>query len=253
MQLSEKAVHVAVSSMVADGTLTQFAIPLNASSAPLKALEDAVYSTPELLLDYGRVDILFATTAYTMLPADFDDEAARSAAACAAIAADTDEILIDRTDSAAIAWAVDSGIVNFIARTFRNAPLQCHITPLLRYLCRRAAIGNTAKLYAHISEAHIDIICNAPGGALALAATHPLESDTDALYYILACASEAGLDLRSDEILLCGDSSRRHSIANLLGRYAARVMPLIFPSAALRSGREAFKVPFPLIVMPLCE
>lgn len=253
MQVSDLAMHVAVSSMVSDGTLVQFVIPLNASAPALKALEDAVYSAPQLLLDYGRVDIIYATDAYTLLPAGLDDDACRYAAFCSAIADENDEIFIDRADNAAVAWALDADIANFLARTFRNAPVHCHITPLLQYLGRRAAVGNAAKLYAHMAHTHIDIVCHAPGGTLALAATHPLAGDTDALYYIMACAEEAKLDLRSDEILLCGDSSRRHGISQLLSRYAAHVMPLIFPSAALRMGREAFKVPFPLIIMPLCE
>ena len=86
-----------------------------------------------------------------------------------------------------------------------------------------------------------------------LANTIPFESIDDAAYYILAAARGAGLDLSADEILLGGDKALRADIIKVLSRFAASVMPIIFPAAALRFGPAATDAPLPLIFIPLCE
>ena len=255
LELSARAMHVVLSSMVSDSTLHQYSVPINPANGYLKGLEDAVYASPEVLGDYGHVDLLVESQAYVPVPTELSDE---EAIACAAHAQLTDneelsKIFVDRSDVASLAWTMPEELASFLARTFRNAPVHLHITPLIKYLHKRASLGNSAKLFAHLGAETVDIISFSADGKLNIAATHRIESDADAAYYILACAVESGLDLANDEIQLCGDSQRRHSVMPLVAKYAARVMPLIFPSAALRAGREAFKAPFPLIIVPLCE
>lgn len=255
LQLSPQAVNVVLTSMVADSSLRQFGLPLNPSMPYMKAVEDAIYSTPEILADYGHIDLLVRTDAYTVVPASFPDDVASACGTYMQLcnADEPAELLSDRSGDASVVWAISTELRNFLARTFRNAPVQCHIATLLRYLSRQARHGNTRKLYAHLTADSVDIMVFDAGGSLRLAVTHPAPTDTDALYFIMACARQAGLDVMNDEIVLCGDATRRTTMMPLAGRYASRVMPLIFPSAALRAGREAFQAPFPLIIMPLCE
>lgn len=99
----------------------------------------------------------------------------------------------------------------------------------------------------------MDIIAYDSAGKLTMSTSKEWETETDARYYIIATARTAGFDAETDELLLCGDSSLRHAVTSALSRYVRHVMPLIFPSAALRAGKEAFKAPFPLIILPLCE
>lgn len=255
LQLSPQALSVVLTSMVSDSSLRRYSIPLDPSQPYLKAIEDAIYSTPEILGDYGHIDLVARTTAYTVVPRSLDEATAIQCGSYMKLDhGDEDSVLnTDITDCASIVWAIPANVRNFLARTFRNAPVQSHIAPLMRYLNRQACLGNSAKLFAHFAEGQVDILAFAPGGSLALAATHPVDTDTDALYFIMACARQAGMDLMTDEILLCGEPQRRSTLMPLLSRYAARVMPLIFPSAALRAGREAFNAPFPLILIPICE
>ncbi|MDE6135730.1 MAG: DUF3822 family protein, partial [Muribaculaceae bacterium] len=132
----------------------------------------------------------------------------------------------------------------------------CHVTPLLRYFSRKTLLGNTAKLYAHFnsgSARSVDILVFGPDGSPSMISSHPATSGTDAVYYILASAKACGLAFDSDEILICGDAAMRDAVMPTLRRYFNYVMPVIFPSAAFRAGREALKAPFPLIILPLCE
>lgn len=155
-----------------------------------------------------------------------------------------------------MAWALDSRTAGFLARTFRNAPLRCHISPLIDFLGQRTNSGNSGKLYVHFADGAglIDIVAFSPGGQLLSAATHSCAGDNDVLYHIMNTARTAGFNLRgTDEVLLCGDNAARMRMLPLLRRYVAHALPLIFPSAAIKAGIEAFKAPFPLIILPLCE
>lgn len=254
IELTPQMLHIARTSTVTDASLRRSSIPLSGDNY-LKSLEEAVYATPELLADYGRTYIVVRTDSFTVVPRTLDDAAAHLCCEGACLVDDDTptDIIVDDAEMAKVGWTLPSDIAGFLARTFRNAPLQSHITPLIRFFSRRTAIGNSAKLFAHIDGTSLDIIVFGPDGKLIMAVTHRIDNDTDALYFIMACAKEAGMDVIADEILLCGDTDRRLSLIPLLSRYASRVMPIIFPSAALRNGREAFKVPFPLIVLPLCE
>ncbi len=254
IELTPKMLHIVRTSTVADASLRRTSIPLSGDSY-LKSLEEAVYATPDLLADYGRIYIVVRTDAFTVIPRTADDEFARLCADGACLADDDvpSEMFIDDAEAAKVAWTMPADVAGFLARTFRNAPMHSIITPLIRFFVRRTAMGNSAKLFAHIDGRYLDIVAFSPDGRLMAAVTHTIETDTDALYFIMACARDAGMDPLNDEILLCGDPDRRLSLMPLLSRYAARVMPIIFPSAALRAGREAFKAPFPLIILPLCE
>ncbi|MCM1068260.1 MAG: DUF3822 family protein [Muribaculaceae bacterium] len=261
LQLERELLRAVVWSTVEDSTLLQFSLPLDPTLPGHKALEEAVYAAPVLLSDFGRVDVVVRQAHYMAVPHGLDSELQSRLCNYACLSADPDscDLLSGHVGSldADIVWPLDSGTASFLARTFRNPAVHCHITPLLRYFSRKTLLGNSGKLYAHFHECagrrEVDIIAFGTDGSLALTATHPLSTDTDAIYYILASMQQAGLDARSDEILLCGHGSTRDALMPALRKYAAYVMPVIFPSAAFRAGREALQAPFPLIVLPLCE
>lgn len=243
-------------SMVTDGSLEQRTMPLDSQLDLHHALEEAVYAAPFLLNDFGKVDIVMRTSAFTLLPPLLDEDSRSAAAALAHIADDIDQVFFDQACGATVAWALDSRVAGFLARTFRNAPVRCHISPLLDYFSRNCDSGNSGKLYVHLADGaeQADFIAFAPGGRLLCAASHTCAGDNDVLYHIMNTASVAGFDLRaSDEVLLCGDNAARMRLLPLLRRYVAHALPLIFPSAAIKAGIEAFKAPFPLIILPLCE
>ena len=237
IELTPQMLHIVRASTVADASLRRTSIPLSGDSY-LKSLEEAVYATPDLLADYGRTYIVVRTDAFTVVPRSADDECARLCVDCACLVDDDvpSEVFVDDAEAAKVAWTMPADVAGFLARTFRNAPMYSLITPLIRFFVRRTAMGNSAKLFAHIDGGYLDIVIFSPDGKLAAAVTHTIETDTDALYFIMACAKDAGMDPHTDEILLCGDPDRRLSLMPLLSRYAANVMPIIFPSAALRAG-----------------
>lgn len=258
LQADSKNLRFAVSSTVEDASLAQATVCLDASREYCKAIEEAVYSVPGLLADFGSVDILIRTDAYTLVPGNLPLDQAIACAEYAHIAdADTDHMLLcEKTGEINIVWACSQAVINFLRRTFPTARIKPHIAPMLSYFGRQAVTGNCGKIYIHLSEQprEADIMAYGNDGRLLCSFTKAFEQDADICYMAMATAKSCYLNVASlDEIRLCGESCRRSSLMPLLRRFAPRTVPLIFPSAAMRAGIEAFKAPFPLILLPLCE
>lgn len=237
------------------------AVPFNPTAAtPLAAVEEAVYAVPWLTAEFGRVDIVADTLQYTLAPARLGEEAAIDAARFCCLAADddTDTILTDtvRGTGAMVAWAYNSELLHFFARTFRNPSVRCSITPLLEYFAGKNAGGNAATVYAHIgagSPAMLTVAVFGRNGALRLCTSRTIAAVPDAAYWILAAAGTAGIDRSADTFFICGNTSMRPALMSLMAPYAAHVLPFIYPSAAMRPGIETHLAPLPLVLIPLCE
>ena len=246
-------------STVDDVQTVSFNVPFDPTAASmLAAVEEAVYAVPMLTADFATVDVLVDTLDYVVAPGELGDEAAEAAATYCCIADEGDPLFIDRVDTAGVSvvWPCDTELAHFLARTFRNPRVNCRVTPLLRYLGAKNAGGNAAKLYAHLTAgqgAVVDLIAFGRDGHLMLCTTKAVPATADAAYWIAAAMREAGMNGATDNVYLCGDPSARMALAPELSRFAANVLPFIFPSAALRGGHDVIKAPFPLILIPLCE
>lgn len=261
MQLEPQQMRATVWSTVEDSSLRHFSLPLDPTLAGHKSLEEAVYAAPILLSDFARVDVLVRDHRYMAVPSGLPEETLKDMIDYSCLAPDDKDydLHTDRIDTldTDIAWPLESSLGGFLARTFRNPHVQCHVSPLLRHFSRRSALGNGGKVYAHLSQCgdtrQADIIILGGNGRLSLAASYDLRGDDDALYYILAGMQQAGLDPRADEVLVCGSGTMREALLARLRRYVAYAMPAIFPSAAFRAGKDALNAPFPLVILPLCE
>lgn len=256
--IESTAIRAVALSTVDDVQTVSFGVPFDPTASGLvAAVSEAVYAVPLLTADFARVDILIDTQNYIVAPSGLGDGGFDAARYCC-IAGEDDDIMCDSVAAAGVAvyWSCNRELANFLARTFRNPGVSCRVTPLLRYLGAKKAGGNSAKLYAHLTggaSPGVDLISFGRDGALKLCTGKAAPDVADAAYWIMAAAREAGLDPAADSIYLCGDTSRRLALAPQLARYAANVLPFIFPSAALRGGHDAIKAPFPLILIPLCE
>lgn len=260
LQVDRDALRAVMWSTVEESTLVHFSVPFDPTFPLVKAIEEAVYATPVLLSDFGKIDVVVRTHRFLPLRKDTDEDLKTELLNYCRLITPDDEAVV-RTDSTAsdseIIWAADSGVMRFLARTFRNPCVSSHIAILSRYFSRRAMLGNSGKVYVHFHQGadtrSADIIAYGTDGRPALMTTKTFRTNEDALYYILASLKEAGLDPHADEILLCGNTATRDEMMPLLRRYVSSVMPVIFPSAAFRAGRQALSAPFPLVILPLCE
>ncbi len=220
---------------------------------PAAALEEAVYSHPMLIDRFARTDLVIADDRFHILPPEtvadpdvldcLDDMLGGDHQATAVTPIDS------RNSQVSL---IDPDIVRFVQRTFDACHIQGHLGVLGRFLSRRARLGNSAKLYVILHPSGtVDLLAfNALG--LAAANSFAAPDDNDALYYILALANAAGLDLETDELHIGGDPARRGVIMPLLTRYAANVVPLIVPSPAWRPSAGTY-TPLELIILPLID
>ncbi|MDE6135072.1 MAG: DUF3822 family protein, partial [Muribaculaceae bacterium] len=127
------ALRAVVTSTVEDSSLLQFSLPLDPSVPRIKALEEAVYAAPVLLSDFGRVDIVVRTDAYTIAPSELDEAACAACAsitALTAVASESDRSPVIMTDAPGTAtakaiWTLEPDTSSFLARTFRNPSVVC--------------------------------------------------------------------------------------------------------------------------------
>lgn len=256
MMLDGNALEAVAWSPGGDDSFIHRRLELDTSSTiALKALEDAVYDTPLLLADYGRVDILVDGDPRLFVPAEalaLDDDSRRTLVE-AASPGFTGEILCDSLPAvgSAILSGIDRETLGFLRRTFVNPRISSRLTPPVSYFAAASRRSNSPGIMAVVADGRLDIVA-IDGSRLLLANTFRWQSVDDALYYILCVRREATAD--SAAIYLGGNGPLREELAGKLRRFVTSVMPLVFPSEAFRTGgREAMESPFELVILPLCE
>jgi hypothetical protein len=255
LRVCDTAIDVVVISSIEDNSLQWHRINLDAAAAsPLKALEDAVYANPLLLADFGAIDVLVSTKRRLIVPAEAADADNLHSMFAQLYPGSNLDIITSTIDSngTVIAIADDAERVNFIRRTFNNPHIADRIAPLCRYFGIKNRLGNAGKFHVHLADNTIDIIAYGSEGLL-MANTFESTSVTDDLYYVMLAAQALSFDNNNDQMLLSGDADRREALIPLLRKYVSYVMPLIFPSAMFKAGKDSLSAPFELITLPLCE
>lgn len=225
------------------------------ASSRLRALEDAVYDTPALLMDFRRVTVLFDTLRFLAVPDIIEPGSAMmDDAFCSAFPqAGRREILVSPVPQMKlnIAFEVDADTIGFIRRTFHNASLRHVLAPLAIYFRQKYPGGGKGKTLVNFDGDRMDLIVLGAVGPQALNSFR-FRDPMDAVYYILSARQQLGL-ADTDEIMIGGDRSTRAAVTPVLRRFVRYVMPAIFPAVMFRVGRDALAAPFPLILAPLTQ
>lgn len=255
MQFGPGAIDVVAYSPMEDNSLLHRRILLDtAASSPLKALEGAVYDNPLLLSDFGHIHCLVDSPEVMVAPREAAGlDADRLVTLMAAAVPGFDGVAMANdlpAANAAIVMGLNRDTWGFLTRTFFNADIQHHLTPLCRYFLNVSRRANSPRVYANLRTHSLDVVA-VDRDRLLMANTFRFDATDDAAYYILASRRQLGLD--SAEMFLTGDASVRELVAPVLRRFISAVMPVIFPSAMFRAGKDALGAPFELIVLPLCE
>lgn len=233
----------------AEGVRTQTVALDTSRESMLESLEAAVYSSESLTADYARTRLAVRTAAYTAVPEGLEDEASSLAHFADS---EVHSVLTDPlSGNMRIVWGYPTDCLDFLRRTFRNAPLTHVLTPLTGYFGRCSSQRNSAKVFVHLntgSDLWADIAAYDSTGRLLGLVSRPTPSVTDTLYYIAALMRRCGLDLADDEINICGDYLRRNALLGLLGRYSRKAMPMPYPAEAVASGADLTNSPLSLLV-----
>ncbi len=259
MLISDDALDVVAYSTVEDNSMLYRHIPLDTAAADrVKALEEVVYENPLLLAGFDKVWCVVRTRRFFTLPQAVASDDVLTAEITSAVwpaggspgfTAITNHL--EGLDTS-IVMEIPRPLAGFLRRTFDNPPILHHRTPLCRYFHGKGRLGNSGRMYAHFHKGQVDII-SFSRSTVALANSYRYRDPMDAIYYIMACRNMAGLDPMADELFLCGDTAVREETTPQLREYLAYVMPVIFPSAVFKTGKNALSAPFYLTILPLCE
>ncbi len=255
LKFEQSALHVLLHSPLEENALIYREIALDPdASTPMRAIEDAVYDNPLLLSDFKTITCVTDTRRVMAIPAGIES-------------IDDREMLLDKVypdgdgeivendlmaRNASLIFSIDTELSSFIARTFFNARILHQLTPLCRHFMAESRRANTRRMYANLRHGSVDLIAY-DHCKLLMANTLELRDSFDAVYYILASFEALGLDRMADELLISGDAALREEITPPLRDYISYVMPVIFPSAMFKAGKEAMKAPFELVTLQSCE
>lgn len=252
LEVDASALSVVAFSPHEDHALIYETIPFDMSAtSTLRALEDAIYDNPMLLLDFGNVTVFYDTQRMVAIPG----MAIGSAGACLRKlfppCGMRGEVLTSPVAGmdAAIAFEIPCDILGFLRRTFHNASIGHPLAPVASYFGMKHPLHPHGKTLVNITGSRLDVVTLGDEAPLMLNSFRFVEP-MDAVYYILASRSKLGLR-DTDEIMIAGDRTVRAAISPVLRRYVRYVMPAIFPSAMFRAGKASMSAPFELIVAPL--
>jgi len=255
IRIDEHNMHVVLFCKVEDNFLIYRKIPLDTSTMSLqKAIEEAIYENPLLLSDFDKIDCIIESYKFTIIPSEIKSPEIQQKIFDETFP-DFEGIMYENVINeinATILMGIHADLKNFLQRTFNNPNILHHLTPLCIYFHRKSRLGNSGKMYAYLRDNSLDLLTFGKDSLL-LANTFSFKDPMDAVYYILAYRQSLKLDETNNELFLTGNNSIRETITPILKKYVNYVMPVIFPSAMFKAGKDAFNAPFDLIILPLCE
>ena len=155
----------------------------------MKAVEDFIYDNPVLTSEFHKTNFLVNTSRFTLLPGDITDENIFTPALKAACPDITDATVtianrVDQLDAIFLS-APSERLVNFVRRTFLNAPIYHSLVPLARYFCSLRSAGAPQRMMLNVRRNSMDVIVT-DGNGLRFANTVSFREIDDAVYYVLA-------------------------------------------------------------------
>ncbi len=260
LRLDDDSVTFMVYSSHVDNSIISRRIPLDKTGANyLRALENAVYDNPMLLLDYNSVKITVCSDQFVIVPQKLvqssEDVTEHLEEIFTKIYSDTDcdVCLCDLlAGGPTIVFGMPKGVKLFLRRTFNNPPVMHHLVPLAAYFKAKSEQSGINKMYLYFDGDNMEL-CIFRHGKFLMANTFKFHSPQDALYFAMSAWQSYKLDPMVDEVQLAGSKTTRDSLKPLLRKYVNYVMPVIFPAAAMKLGDDAIKAPFDLILQSICE
>lgn len=215
-----------------------------------KAMQEAVYANPMLLMPFGQVTVMIDARDYFWLPAEAADSAEDAAAAMGFdVGGDRTVLTAAGDDINVAAMVVEAPLVNFIRRTFPEARISHPAAELVRRVARHRADKSTPAIHVIAGQENMTVaVFDATG--LALCGTYRPTGVDSQVYYTIAAARTAGVDPQEAEISVSGDPETRNNLIIKLRQFANHVMSAILPSAAFPGCADLANAPYPVLI---CE
>lgn len=219
----------------------------------LQGLEDTVFNTPVLLDDYKRVRVVVYPQHFVLFPQEVPDEDCTALLHEAFPSDDGDTaVCLMPLNGVKMAYMLPSGWLAFVGRTFNYPLVVPHLVPLCEHFKSLARSDDRKRLLLHLADNRTDLAVY-EGDKLMCVNSYPFINAQDVVYFTLATWRSHGLDQLKDELQVMGDNELQSTILPSLREFVKNVMPAVYPTAAMRLGRNAMQAPLELILLALCE
>ncbi|MDE6300507.1 MAG: DUF3822 family protein [Muribaculaceae bacterium] len=251
--VGRRIIYVSARSVTDGENAVLAAIPTDITAPSLtKAVQDAVYANPMLLLPFAKVTVIIDARRFFWIPAECADIASDTATAMGFDIGHTDCCLTASGDNInTLAMITESSLVNFIRRTFPDAVITHPAAVLVRYLARRSLTGSRG-VHVDIGPENMTVAVSDTTGFTLCGSYRPTGVDSQT-YYVIAAAKTAGVDPAETEFVLSGSPDARAALTQRLRQFAQQVMPAIVPTAAYPGIADIQQLPYTLLISPLCE
>lgn len=215
----------------------------------VKALENAIYDNPALLGDFDSVHVIFATTGFFTAPEGCGE---LHEAMADAMLPDFDAprtILAEPFGPGAggeVCYAVDSDILNFIARTFACARFHHTLAVSVRGLAGHLSAAPAAAMYALCEGTdEMTLAGFGPDGRVRYLNLARPQCAADCAYHLLAAA------LPGEQMIAGGQPALTNEVCETVQKADphALIAPLTLPQELLEIRRKAPDATFDLIFM----
>ena len=218
----------------------EIAVNVPGVSAPVKTLEEAVYTSPGLLADYSDVDVVADSKGFVIVPSEIAGDSELVCKVVSRLWPDRsgDEVIVDNCESVVFLTLFDKSLVGFVNRTFVRSSLHGRMAMLTSFFMSLSAPVNRVKLYVRFDgSSRVDIVA-LTSDSLLMANSFECDSIDDAVYFIMTCVKDCGFDELDDEMLLCGDADRCAAATDILRQYINSVMPLLIQAPDINIALE---------------
>ncbi len=257
LMLDEGALHVALYPPVAREEIIWRTFPLD-SAAPdrLRALEDIIYDNPLLLNDFRRVDCIIDSPNHVLVPELTEPELFPLLMSATGTAEDPEEtVAFPVAENALLLQELEPDTTAFLRRTFFNIQFHARTPVLARYLISHSGGLKPSRAIVLMGDNRLTFMAIRDNRLLA-ANNFKFRSRTDAAYYVLSAMNSVGFDPADQNVDLAihGESlTADDTLAGTLRPYVRNIRAVPFPTLRYRVSRSTLLIPFPLLVLPICE
>ncbi len=220
----------------------------------VSSLKECFFENDFLTWFYKQVNVVCATSRYTLVPAAVFQEKQRAELLAFTFSSPEGRCLDNelKDEQAELVFGMDEEVYEFCARSLVNPRFVHHVSPLLSLWKKQSRTRLHRQLYVVLHRRGMDVACYAQGNLL-FVNSFEYEHTDDILYYILYVWKQVGMDQQKDQLLLSGDAGLQNSITNTLRNYLRNIDPQEIPSEAYLMGSEMLQAPLDLIALSLCE
>ncbi len=217
----------------------------------LKAIEDVIYDNPLLLCDFKATAAFIDTGSSILMPEEVPEHKRLELMQAATINTAPEQEIISSPagQGITIEMSLDKDLCDFLRRTFFNITIRHQLAPLSIKL---ASAGNGIRSYAIIRRKTIDLF-NYSDSQLLSANTFRYNEPLDAVYYILASRSIAGINPAKHPLFYAGAPEYSNSIIPILRSYISTIAAPELPALPYRHSKQSLNAPHLLTILPLCE